>query len=400
MTVEHNVIATNLIHPMPGLGPYANEAARLAYGLSTATSADIGKCAFQTDTGALWTLAAIGSAQLWFKTAGPRPVKTDSTTARTISLSDYDALLLFTNAAAVTVTIPLNSSVAFPIGTEIQFYQSGAGQVTLTPASGVTLATLAGLATKSQGAKINALKIGADTWNITGDLSSAAFSGNFASLISSVSVLQYLRSDLGLGVTGSVVNSWADQSGNSHNVSEGTSTVGIGGVTTGLNGHAGIASNGSTQFGKYTQFETVPYWIWWVGRLLATPSAAAQLFGDNGGSAGNVTFATPSSNNLYINNGATLGPLLQTTNQWIRGEALFANAGADYLKTGSSTSSVGSAGSTAGGGPRGIFARGGSGAPVQYELLARMVLSNAPTSGEKSALDAAVTSFYGGTVQV
>jgi hypothetical protein len=53
MSIEHPVIPTNLIHPLPGLGPYANLAARLA---ATPLIADIGKSAIQSDTGAQWVL--------------------------------------------------------------------------------------------------------------------------------------------------------------------------------------------------------------------------------------------------------------------------------------------------------------------------------------------------------
>ena len=39
-------------------------------------------------------------------------------------------MVTFSNAAAQTVTVPPNSSVAFPIGTQIDCAQIGAGKVT------------------------------------------------------------------------------------------------------------------------------------------------------------------------------------------------------------------------------------------------------------------------------
>jgi hypothetical protein len=47
--------------------------------------------------------------------------------------------VLVTAEGACNITIPLNSSVAFPIGTHIDFVQEGAGEVTFVPASGVTM---------------------------------------------------------------------------------------------------------------------------------------------------------------------------------------------------------------------------------------------------------------------
>jgi hypothetical protein len=43
------------------------------------------------------------------------------------------------SSSAETVTIPLNGTVPFPIGTVIYIYQMGTGQVTISPAVGVTL---------------------------------------------------------------------------------------------------------------------------------------------------------------------------------------------------------------------------------------------------------------------
>jgi hypothetical protein len=395
-TTLHKVAPTADIHAITGLS-YANASARLTAG-ATLDSTNIDRVAHQTDNDTYWVFLGAG---VWRLLGTNRPIITDSTTARTFGMSDAEAYFRFTNGASITGTIPPNSSVAFPIGTVLECCQAGAGQFLFAAGAGVTLGPGTNFGTAGVGKVIRARKVATDTWDISGDTAAGGFAGNFASLFSSVSVLQYLRSDLGLSVTGSVVNSWADQSGNARNVSEGTAGVGIGGVTTGLSSHAGIGSNGSTQFGKYTQFEPAnPYCILWVGRLLATPSSPGQLFGDNGGAAGNVTFATGGSNNLYINNGGTLGPLLQTTSQWIRGIARFVNDGNDYLKAGSSTSSTGSAGNAAGSGPRGIFARGGGGAPLSYELLLRLVLSGEPNSSEKTAFDSAVTSFYGASVQV
>jgi hypothetical protein len=60
-------------------------------------------------------------------------------TSYTAALGDDGDLVTLDNAAAITFTIPPNSSVAFGIGTQINIMQLGAGQVTVSPGSGVTL---------------------------------------------------------------------------------------------------------------------------------------------------------------------------------------------------------------------------------------------------------------------
>lgn len=82
-----------------------------------------------------------------------------------------DKMLTLTNASAITCTIPPNASLAYPIGTVISGLQGGAGVVTLTPGSGVTLTSRGGaLKTAGTGAFFSALKTATDTWFVTGDL--------------------------------------------------------------------------------------------------------------------------------------------------------------------------------------------------------------------------------------
>lgn len=60
-------------------------------------------------------------------------IVTDSTTARSLSLTDAGKYITFTNSSPITVTIPTNSSVAFPTGTEIYIRRgSSAGIISLS----------------------------------------------------------------------------------------------------------------------------------------------------------------------------------------------------------------------------------------------------------------------------
>jgi len=75
-------------------------------------------------------------------------VATDASTASTTSVTGTSYTLLLTdagkilecsNASAQAITIPTNASVAFPTGSIIIIEQHGAGAVTATGASGVTV---------------------------------------------------------------------------------------------------------------------------------------------------------------------------------------------------------------------------------------------------------------------
>ena len=59
-------------------------------------------------------------------------------TTYTFVLADQGKYITASNASAITVSIPTNASVAFPVGTSIDLIQIGAGQVTVSAASSGT----------------------------------------------------------------------------------------------------------------------------------------------------------------------------------------------------------------------------------------------------------------------
>jgi hypothetical protein len=93
-------------------------------------------------------------------------------TSYTLQLSDNNSVIEMNNASANTITIPLNSSVAFPIGSNIDIVQTGAGQTTITPAEGVTIRS-SNSETKLTGQYSGATiyKRGTNEWVLFGDLS-------------------------------------------------------------------------------------------------------------------------------------------------------------------------------------------------------------------------------------
>jgi hypothetical protein len=92
-------------------------------------------------------------------------------TSYTLVLSDDGDFLEFTNSTSASVTVPTNLSVEFPIGTVITILQAGTGQLTIVPASGVTVNSTPGLKTRAQWSVVTLIKRGTNTWLATGDLS-------------------------------------------------------------------------------------------------------------------------------------------------------------------------------------------------------------------------------------
>jgi hypothetical protein len=98
-------------------------------------------------------------------------VKADTTTAYAPILTDENQMVTLSNAAAITVTLPQNSAVAFPIGAEVDFLWLGVGQPTFAAGSGATANATPGLKMRAQYSAATAKKISTNGWIILGDLS-------------------------------------------------------------------------------------------------------------------------------------------------------------------------------------------------------------------------------------
>ena len=95
----------------------------------------------------------------------------DQTTSYTLALADIAKCVRLNNANATVLTVPNNSTVAFPNGSQILCAQIGAGQVTVSGGTGVTVNSR-GSALKSAGqwALWTLVKDGTDTWMMSGDI--------------------------------------------------------------------------------------------------------------------------------------------------------------------------------------------------------------------------------------
>ena len=95
-------------------------------------------------------------------------------TTYTLALADNGKLVTLANASPVAVTIPLNSSIALPVGAVIMMAAYGSGAVTISGSGGVTVvsggATAASPVIRAQYSSVGAIQISANNWLVVGDL--------------------------------------------------------------------------------------------------------------------------------------------------------------------------------------------------------------------------------------
>ena len=87
------------------------------------------------------------------------------------ALTERDSVVEVNSASAVTLTVPLNATIAYPVGTSIDVLQTGAGQITVAGAAGVTVNATPGLKLRTQWSGATLFKRATDTWVLYGDLS-------------------------------------------------------------------------------------------------------------------------------------------------------------------------------------------------------------------------------------
>jgi len=98
------------------------------------------------------------------------------TASYTAVLANNSQVVTMNNASANTFSIPTNASVAFPIGTQINVLQIGAGQTTIQAVtSGTTTiqstgATAAQPKLRARYSAATCLKAGTDLWYVFGDI--------------------------------------------------------------------------------------------------------------------------------------------------------------------------------------------------------------------------------------
>lgn len=101
------------------------------------------------------------------------PPVVDTGTARTLALTDESTWISKSSSGNMTITIPPNSSVAFPLGAQILIGRNTSATVTIARGSGVALYGILGnkdYSIANQDGFVTLLKGNTDTWYIMGDV--------------------------------------------------------------------------------------------------------------------------------------------------------------------------------------------------------------------------------------
>jgi hypothetical protein len=136
--------------------------------VATVTSgAALGAAALPKSGGAM-TGAITGNQDI----TGKRPIVSDSTPNFDLTLGIHEGTFIYSDSAlAVTVNIIANATQAFPVGTEIDLIQAGAGVVTITPAIGVNLnGANTAIPITAQWGGVTLKQITIDNWIIVGKI--------------------------------------------------------------------------------------------------------------------------------------------------------------------------------------------------------------------------------------
>ena len=107
-----------------------------------------------------------GATGTW-DTVQPIEVKSDT---YTLVLGDAGKLIRCTKATAMSIIIPTNAAEAYSIGQRVDIMQYGAGQVTVSGDTGVTLRSTPTNKLRATYSSASIIKIGTNEWVLAGDL--------------------------------------------------------------------------------------------------------------------------------------------------------------------------------------------------------------------------------------
>ena len=140
----------------------ASLAANTTYTLPTADGTN-GQVLSTNGSGTLsWATASGGGTSY-------STVRTQSGTTYTLVLGDAGDYIQTTSTTAVTITVPLQSSVAWAADTEIYFEQNNTGQITIAGASGVTINSSETLKSFARYSVLALKRVASDVWTLTGE---------------------------------------------------------------------------------------------------------------------------------------------------------------------------------------------------------------------------------------
>ena len=95
----------------------------------------------------------------------------EKNTSFTLELSDVSKTILLSTSSPMNLTVPLNSSVAIPIGYQYHFIEFGSARTTFVPASGVTINSKnSQLFLDGRYSKGTLVKVATNSWILYGDI--------------------------------------------------------------------------------------------------------------------------------------------------------------------------------------------------------------------------------------
>ena len=134
--------------------------------LSATSNTGAGRISFDSTADKLY----VGDGTTAIEFAGSTVITNAQTASYTTVLTDKDKLIEMNVGSANNLTIPLNSSVAYPIGTVLNIVQIGTGQTTVVATGGVTINATPGLKLRAQYSSASCIKRAENTWILLGDL--------------------------------------------------------------------------------------------------------------------------------------------------------------------------------------------------------------------------------------
>jgi hypothetical protein len=147
----------------------ANLASPTFTGVPAAPTANVGTNTTQIATTAFVTTEISNSASTKLDKIISSNAQTG--TSYTLVLADATKFVEMNNSSANTVTVPPNSSVAFPVGSRIDIVQTGSGQTTIQAGAGVTVNSFdSGTKLSGQWAGASLIKRAENTWVLIGNI--------------------------------------------------------------------------------------------------------------------------------------------------------------------------------------------------------------------------------------
>jgi hypothetical protein len=127
-------------------------------------------------TGAVLTAAEMNDLAGTVNMLGDVTLRAVTGTTDTFALTDINNYLItYSSTSSVAITIPLNSSVAIPVGSVINVIKIGAsGTITISGAVGVTVASAAAVSASptitTAFSAASCIKVATDSWYVVGKI--------------------------------------------------------------------------------------------------------------------------------------------------------------------------------------------------------------------------------------